>query len=137
MDYSLELTAISHVLQDNRIRVFRTPDHSLARFIVLRPNEVKPTRFEPLLLTIQAPGVEALTNLILERIQMMLDSHKGFLDPHEYEAFVILNTLDSFGTQEIWRLAYQSAVIVKNATVDIVTDNSYGSLQDLHNSTLR
>lgn len=137
MDYTSELVAISKVLSAHHIRVSVVPAYSIARFVIMRPNEVKPTRFEPQLLTIQAPSLEALTYLIRERIQDMLNSHKGFLDPHEYEAFVVLNVLDCFGDREIWQLTYQSGVIVKNATVDIVTDDSYGSLQDLYNSTLR
>ena len=137
MEYPVELATLSKVLSAHQIRVSVVLQHSIARFVIMRPNEVKPTRFEPQLLTIQAPSIEALTLLIRERIQDMLDSHKGFLDPHEYEAHIVLNILDCFGDREIWRLAYQSGVIVKNATVDIVTDDSYGILQDVYNSTIK
>jgi hypothetical protein len=139
MDYHLRkgVESIVSSLQAQNIRAFSVSEYRIARFVVMRPNEVKPTRFEPPLLTIQAASVEALTALIQERIQSMLDSHKGFLDPHEYEAFIVLNTLDAFGSQEIWRLAYQSAVIAKNSKVELVTDDSYGSLQDLYNSTIK
>jgi len=137
MDFTAQLESIANNLRAQHIRVYNVTPYSLARLIVMRPNEVKPTRFEPPLLTIQAPTSGLLALSIATQVQGMLDSHKGFLDPHEYEAFIVLNTLDAFSSQEIWRLAYQSAVITKNSQVEIVTDDSYGSMQDLYNSTIK
>jgi hypothetical protein len=130
---------IASQLQAKSVHVHILPEYALANFVVLRPNEVKPTRFQPPLTTIQTTAddkIGSLATIIFDRIHVMLDSLKGFLDEHDYTAFVTLNKLDIFGADEIMRLAYQAAVIQKKSIIDVVTDSGYGSLQELHDNTL-
>ena len=139
MDTTQCLSEVASHLRQQHVRVFVLPEHAIANFVVLRPNEVKPTRFAPPLTTIHTNAKEkvpALVDMLLTKVHVMLDSLKGFLDDHDYDAFVTLNELDVFGADEILRLAYQAAVIQKKSIVDVVTDEGYGSLQDLHDSTI-
>ena len=139
MDTIQCLSDIAERLQQQHVRVFILPEYALANFVVLRPNEVKPTRFAPPLTTIHTSAKDkapALVDILLTKVHVMLDSLKGFLDDHDYDAFVTLNELDVFGEAEIMRLAYQAAVIQKKSIVDVVTDEGYGSLQELHDSII-
>lgn len=138
MNTAQSMSDIAEQLRKHDIKVYVLSEYYIARFVGLRPNEIRPTKFEPPLTTIATNAedkVSALVTIILVRVRDMLNALKGFQDAHDYEAFVVLNALDMFGKDEILRLAYQAAVIQKKSVVDIVTDDSYGSLQGLHDST--